>query len=101
MRAETRTRLEFERMVPAHLFEVFPEVRGELGESKPIKRKFKDWGLSNQKVVRIDYVLCPRKPLLEAGWELGSIGVEIKNCPGLGRSGSKFGRVLSQLFDYQ
>tara|TARA_R110000868_G_scaffold158641_1_gene386925 strand:+ start:333 stop:911 length:579 start_codon:yes stop_codon:yes gene_type:complete len=43
---------------------------------------------------RIDYVLTPRKPLLDKGWQMGCIGVEVK------KSGYKAGPLICQMIDY-
>jgi len=43
---------------------------------------------------RIDYLLTPRKRLLESGWKMGVIGVEVK------KSGHKAGPLLCQMLDY-
>jgi hypothetical protein len=43
---------------------------------------------------RIDLLLQPKKPLLEAGWRWGIVGIECK------KSGTKVGRVISQAMDY-
>lgn len=44
--------------------------------------------------VRIDRILQPTAQLVEAGWNLGFVGVECK------RSGEKIGRPVSQMIDY-
>jgi hypothetical protein len=51
-----------------------------------------------KKDYKIDYVLEPKPDLLTAGWELGCIGVEAKPSS---LDGSKFGRAVSQMLDYQ
>ena len=43
---------------------------------------------------RIDYVLTPKKKLLDAGWRMGIIGVEVK------KSGHKAGPLICQMIDY-
>lgn len=43
---------------------------------------------------RIDFVLCPLRPALDAGWRNGVIGIECK------ASGKKIGPVFCQLLDY-
>lgn len=44
---------------------------------------------------RIDRILMPKRPLIEAGWDFGAIGVECK------QSGVKAGKALSQCIDYR
>jgi len=43
---------------------------------------------------RIDYVLTPKAPLLNLGWQMGCIGVEVK------KSGHKAGPLICQMIDY-
>jgi len=43
---------------------------------------------------RIDYVLAPRKRLIDAGWRMGIIGIEVK------KSGHKAGPLICQMIDY-
>lgn len=43
---------------------------------------------------RIDYVLTPRKSLIDKGWVMGCIGVEVK------KSGHKAGPIICQMIDY-
>jgi hypothetical protein len=43
---------------------------------------------------RIDFLLTPQKPLLDAGWKNGIVGVEVK------KSGHKAGPLLCQMIDY-
>jgi hypothetical protein len=68
-----------------HLFNVYPECRGELLQPR--------YG-QKSKTVRIDRILLPRPPLIEAGWTHGALGLEVK------RSGEKVGPALAQMTDY-
>lgn len=47
-----------------------------------------------QRGVRIDRILIPRQRLIDAGWSLGAIGIEIK------RSGVRVGPPLAPAIDY-
>jgi hypothetical protein len=43
---------------------------------------------------RIDFILTPKKRLIEAGWRMGIVGVEVK------KSGHKAGPLVCQMLDY-
>ena len=43
---------------------------------------------------RIDYVLTPKKHLIDIGWRMGCIGIEVK------KSGHKTGPLVCQMIDY-
>jgi hypothetical protein len=43
---------------------------------------------------RIDFILCPRQPLIDAGWSCGDIGIECK------APGKKLGVAVAQVLDY-
>lgn len=43
---------------------------------------------------RIDFLMTPQKPLLDAGWKNGVVGVEVK------KSGHKAGPLICQMIDY-
>jgi hypothetical protein len=43
---------------------------------------------------RIDFILSPKKPLIDRGWTMGMIGVECK------KSGHKAGPLICQMIDY-
>ncbi|MEI6033426.1 MAG: hypothetical protein WCS65_03975 [Verrucomicrobiae bacterium] len=98
---EPEARREFENFVPPTLFTLNMEVRGEFGPAKPIKKLFRAWGSTAKKGLRIDYVLTPTPTLEAAGWELGSIGVEVKVGEFAIPYDIRIGRILSQLFDCQ
>lgn len=49
---------------------------------------------TDEKDARIDRVLIPLKPAIEAGWGDGAIGIEGK------KSGTKIGKLISQAMDY-
>jgi hypothetical protein len=68
------------------LFNISKEVWGRFNNPLP----FKD----NKDHPRIDRILTPTTKLLDAGWNQGAVGVEIK------KSGVKLGRPLSQCMDY-
>lgn len=68
------------------LFRAYREVAGRYIQQSPV-RDPKPGG-------RIDRILFPAKPLLDAGWPFGAVGVEIK------KSGVKAGPVISQMIDY-
>lgn len=67
-------------------FTVLKEVRGQYTFIRPHEQ--------NKKSARIDRILIPTTKLLEAGWTLGTVGVELK------RSGKNLGRPIAQLIDY-
>ncbi len=73
------------RLDGSRYFTVYEEVRGTHLQPRPGQKP------SN---VRIDVVLSPTKALVEMGWKLGMIGVEVK------RSGVKVGQPLAQMVDY-
>ena len=50
--------------------------------------------LAEDKVPRIDRILCPEQKLIDQGWKFGPIGVELK------KSNIKIGPPISQLLDY-
>jgi hypothetical protein len=49
---------------------------------------------SKDQRARIDRIVIPRRPLVEAGWTLGPFGIEVK------RSGKKAGPTICQAMDY-
>jgi hypothetical protein len=65
---------------------MYEEVTGKLTFHRHWKEDKRD--------IRIDRILVPRSKLVEKGWKLGAIGVEIKN------SGVKIGPPLAQASDY-
>lgn len=67
------------------LWNVYPEVRGWLLQPK---------ANSDKKTMRIDRIITPRKKLIDMGFNLGAVGVEIK------ASGVKIGPAISQVLDY-
>lgn len=67
------------------LFTTHAEVKGEILQPR--------FG-TDSKVMRIDRLLFPSKKLLDSGWRLGAVGVEIK------KSGHKIGPALAQALDY-
>lgn len=71
----------------AHWFRVEREVIGSLMQPHAFCNECYS--------VRIDRVLIPLLPAIQAGWRWGSIGVECKN------SGVKIGRAVCQALDYR
>lgn len=49
---------------------------------------------TNLQKFRIDRILCPNQKLIDAGWNQGYIGIELK------KSGVKLGPVVAQALDY-
>ena len=90
------------RLMTSAIGEYFSIYREQIGQplyTKPIKRLFHHWGARDlKKNYKIDFILEPKDKLLSAGWELGCIGVEAKPTP---LEGSKFGKAISQMLDYQ
>lgn len=80
-------------------FTIHSERRGRPLFTKPIKRLFNEWGTRTlKKEFVIDFILEPKDSVIRSGWELGCIGVEAKPSPLVG---SKFGKAVSQILDYQ
>lgn len=73
------------RLLSCGLWEIHREVCGTLLQPRHGQV---------DKAVRIDRVLVPGGALLESGWRLGAIGIEVK------RSGVKIGPPLAQALDY-
>lgn len=95
--AENKKRMLGSRVIDH--FNVYGERRGTPQYIKPVKRLFDGWGLrSAKKKFVIDFVLEPKESALAAGWELGCVGIEAKQSPLVG---SKFGKAVSQILDYQ
>ena len=101
MTKEPAAKKTFEGIVPRSFFTLDSEVLGTPNNLKPIKRLYREWGNTSKTSYKIDYVLRPTAKLLDAGWELGAIGVEVKAGPLVGNPLKKPGRVISQLLDYQ
>lgn len=74
-----------ERIRNSNLFFNFEEVHGRYLSLRPDQEV---------KTARIDRVLHPTPALIEAGWDLGPVGVECK------RSNVKTGPPINQLIDY-
>ena len=68
------------------LFRIYKEVWGKL----IYHRHWKE----DKRTLRIDRILIPHKRVVDSGWELGIIGVEIK------KSDTKIGPPLAQSIDY-
>lgn len=81
------------RLERIDLFNVYTEVWGTNMHTLRGKEKRSD-DKTQEKGLRIDMILSPKKELIRLGWNLGAVGVEIK------RSGEKLGRVVSQSMDY-
>lgn len=82
---EDDAKLDFIAHVRDDHWDVDQEVGGEVVFPKPGCRAT---------TVRVDYVLWPKKTLVESGWGVGPICVEVK------RSGVKLGPVICQAQDY-
>jgi len=65
---------------------IYREVRGAYRRIAP--------GTDVTKTPRIDLVVMPSQVLMDAGWQVGPIFIEVK------RSGLKLGPVVSQCMDY-
>jgi hypothetical protein len=73
----------------------------KLGDFFHVEKEVVGWWLQPRAMVdsggerpRLDRILYPKRPLLEAGWGHGPIGVEVK------RSNVKCGSALAQAADY-
>lgn len=75
----------FDMALPPNCFRVHKEVKGTPIYNNSYKRG-KDY--------RIDRLLIPTKPLINNGWDIGAVGVEIK------RSKYPMGDVINQAHDY-
>lgn len=78
----------------------FDAVMGSLENYFGVQREVTGWYLQPRshckpKQPRIDRIITPKRPLIQAGWDLGPVGVECK------RSGEKLGPIISQCLDYQ
>lgn len=71
---------------PLDVFTIYEEVEGVPFVRLPDK---------DTKTFRVDFVLSPRRPLLDAGWRRGPIGIECK-APDV-----KIGKAAAQCRDYQ
>ena len=67
--------------------ECYREVRGQYRRVPP--------GADPSKGCRIDFVVSPSLKLMEMGWRLGPIFIEVK------RSNTKIGKVIVQCIDYR
>src|SRR5574343_612871 len=74
-----------ERVRGTGMFRIYSERQGILLQPQVTQK---------DKTVRIDRILVPTRELLDLGWQLKTIGVEIK------RSGKELREVLSQAVDY-
>jgi len=96
---EKEARKIFEEVVPRGCFSVHKECAGTAKLMKKIKRLFAEWDdKSEQKGGRIDFILEPTPLLIERGWKLGCVGVEIKSSKMLK---NHVGRAVAQCLDYQ
>jgi len=83
---EAQALAAFDRIVEANgAFRLYREVPGEYLQPRPD---------TEDKGARIDRLLVPLKPAVDAGWRAGAIAVEGK-C-----SGKKLGPIVSQALDY-
>lgn len=82
---ERESAAAFDAVVDTDLFDVHREVPGRLVQPRPDQV---DKGL------RIDRLLVPTGKLVDAGWQHGAVGVEIK------RSGISIGPPIAQAMDY-
>lgn len=78
----------------------FDALMAQLQDYFGVLREVTGWYLQPRshckpKQPRIDRILTPKRSLLQAGWDLGPVGVECK------RSDEKLGPVISQCIDYQ
>lgn len=78
----------------------FDEAMNRLSNYFGVLREVTGWYVQSRshckpKQPRIDRIITPKRPLLDAGWDLGPVGVECK------RSGEKLGPIISQCLDYQ
>lgn len=78
-----------DRVAASNAFRIYREVRGEY--IQPLIG-------TEEKTSRIDRILVPLGPAIQAGWKEGAIGVEIKSSE---KTKTKFGPVIAQAIDYQ
>jgi hypothetical protein len=96
---EAQNKKQLSQSAIAKYFYIHSEIVGRPVYVKPIKRLFEKWGVrSLKKSYKIDFVLEPKEGLLQRGWDLGCIGIEVKSSSLVG---SKFGKAVSQIMDYQ
>lgn len=78
---------ELDRLLDkANLWHVYTEVHGVVAHPRPEQ---------DDKTVRIDRILVPKRTLIDLGWRHGTIGIEAK------RSGLKIGPIIAQAMDYR
>jgi hypothetical protein len=66
-------------------FSLYHEVEGEILQPRT--------GTEDKKV-RIDFVIVPKQKAIQEGWSMGAVGIELK------KSGTKIGRQVCQAMDY-
>jgi hypothetical protein len=90
---------QFVSSVPKKYFMIHSQCRGEAIYVKRLKKIFACW---DEKAVPnyglIDFILEPTNRLLEKGWEIGCVGVEIKSSFQIDK---KPGKAIVQILDYQ
>ena len=77
----------FDNLINLNLWVVHKEVNGHLMHPRPFAN-----GTNN---LRIDRLLIPTNELINMGWNLGAVGIEIK------ASNKLLGPIISQVLDYQ
>lgn len=99
MLAEPEATHEFQRIVPHEYFVIHKQISGEANYVKKLKKIFAAWdGKKFPSTGRVDFILEPTEKLINKGWEIGCIGVEIKSSFAIE---NKAGRAITQLLDYQ
>ena len=99
MLTEKEATIQFSICVPSKYFKIHRQCRGRAIFVKKLKRLFAEWDNRNTpKGGIIDYILEPTELLLNMGWKIGSVGVEIKSSYMI----EKYpGRAIVQILDYQ
>jgi hypothetical protein len=99
MLTEIEATKKFYQIVPLEYFKIHKQIRGKAIFVKKFKKIFSVLdGTKCQNTVMIDFILEPTDKLLEEGWEIGCIGIEIKSSFGIEKIA---GRALCQILDYQ
>jgi len=94
---EPQAKKYLEEIIPREYFNIYKECKGDIQFIKPIKQLYIKWKKTKiPEYLKIDYILEPTEKLIDAGWELGCIGVEVKRT-----NERMYGKILSQIFDYQ
>lgn len=96
---ENQATEQFKSSVPREYFNIHPQCKGEAIYVKKLKKIFANW---DQRPIPsfgiVDFILEPTEKLLEKGWGIGCVGIEIKSSFQIQ---TKPGKAIVQILDYQ